>query len=75
MENQSFEKLNRYKICPKCNYFCNILEKDNYCSLCGSKLIENCPECSEVIVNPYAKYCKKCGSSYPGRNKNQIKTF
>lgn len=53
---------NEYKICPHCNYFSHITEPDKYCTLCGSELLIKCVECSHPFDNPYAKYCKYCGT-------------
>jgi len=64
MSNET--KLKHYKICPDCSYFCNLNEQDEFCSLCGAKLIDTCQACGKEIENPYARYCKSCGSQYPG---------
>jgi len=64
-----------YKICPQCSFFCNTKEPDTFCSQCGSKLIDHCPSCRGKIANPYAKYCKYCGASLPGRNDNGKNEF
>ena len=53
-----------YKICTECSYFCRVEEKDEYCSICGSKLISKCQKCGEDIDNPYAEYCKSCRKKY-----------
>ncbi len=58
-----------FKICPGCDYFCLSDEKNEYCPFCGDKLIDKCPVCGEPITTPYAKYCAKCGSLYPGREE------
>ena len=60
-----------YKLCPNCTFFCSISEPDEYCSLCGSILIESCEKCKASINNPYAQFCKYCGSQYPGRKKDE----
>lgn len=62
--NPNKNMLKSYRICPDCDYFCNILEKDKYCSLCGSLLIDKCKKCGCEISNPYAHYCKCCGEAY-----------
>lgn len=54
-------------------FFCEVNEDDKYCSLCGAKLLENCPKCEYPITNPYAVFCKNCGSDYPHR-KTDSKT-
>ncbi len=56
-----------FKICPACNYFCLKEDENAFCPYCGEKLIDSCPECGELITTPYANYCAKCGSLYPGR--------
>jgi len=53
-----------YKLCTHCNFFCNVVEPDEFCSLCGSELIDMCQECGNKIDNPYARYCKVCGGNY-----------
>lgn len=63
------EHSNYYKICPNCNFFCHVNEPDEFCSKCGEKLIAKCTECGHSIDNPYAKFCKYCGVSLPGRKK------
>ncbi|RKY56313.1 MAG: hypothetical protein DRP89_01605 [Candidatus Neomarinimicrobiota bacterium] len=64
----------KYKICPNCSFFCSISESDEYCSLCGAKLIDICLNCGESITNPYAQFCKYCGAQYPGRKKDEKKS-
>ncbi len=53
-----------FRICPNCNYFCNTNELDEFCSLCGTKLLSSCKFCQTEISNPYAKFCRKCGKPY-----------
>lgn len=55
------EEKNFYRLCPHCGNFSHKIEKHSYCSVCGSKLIEECPNCKIKIENPTAKYCVKCG--------------
>ena len=62
------ENNNTYKLCYNCEYFCNSLEKKDYCPNCGTKLIDKCPHCGKPIDYPYAKYCPFCGERY--RNEN-----
>ena len=65
-----------YKLCTKCNYFCRIEESDEYCSNCGTELIEECKNCGKKIDNPYAIYCKKCGTKYrEQKNENNKNNF
>jgi len=59
-----------YKICPSCNYFCSIEEDNNFCPFCGETLMSECQSCKKVIETPYASFCSKCGTAFPGRNKN-----
>jgi len=64
-------QIKTYKLCPNCSFFCNSNESDEYCSSCGSKLIDICLNCGESITNPYAQFCKYCGAQYPGRKKDE----
>jgi len=66
MKNHILSELKKdgYRLCPSCGYFSHIDERQNYCTLCGSKLIEECAECKEVIGNPTGRYCPYCGGSY-----------
>ena len=50
-----------YRLCPGCGNFSHINENHTYCSVCGEKLIEECPGCKAKIENPVAAYCVKCG--------------
>ena len=52
-----------YKICPKCSNYTRIEEKENYCNLCGTKMIDACQKCSEPIRLPHSKFCTNCGHS------------
>lgn len=60
-----------YRLCPKCSYFCRLEETAQYCPSCGAGLIDACPHCHAPIDNPYARYCKHCGSPYPGRSQGE----
>ena len=53
-----------YRLCPKCGNFSNILERQSYCILCGTKLIEECTQCNQPILHPYGKFCYHCGAPY-----------
>ncbi|MEA3499553.1 MAG: zinc ribbon domain-containing protein [Candidatus Marinimicrobia bacterium] len=65
--------VNKYKICPQCDFFSNIGEAGSFCPKCGEKLIDKCEKCGKEITNPYDSYCKHCGNLYPGRsNKKEI---
>lgn len=60
----SESKQHLYKLCIKCDYFCNILEENNYCPTCGAMLINKCRNCGNEIIYPYATYCGFCGTPY-----------
>ncbi len=70
-EEKNMKTEHTFKICPSCEYFCNSLEPDKYCSICGAELISKCPNCGGEISNPYANFCKYCGKLYPGRTKEE----
>lgn len=53
-----------YKLCPKCGNFSHVKENHIHCSVCGTKLIEECPKCKTKIENPTAQFCVKCGERY-----------
>ncbi len=72
---RKMEKHNKFKICPKCNYFCNVKEAGSFCPQCGEKLIKKCPQCEKDITNPYDNYCKHCGILYPGKTDKKVVTF
>lgn len=55
------KKSDWYRLCPNCGNFSHKIENHSYCSLCGTKLMEECPNCKIKIENPTAKYCVKCG--------------
>ncbi|MFH1197468.1 MAG: hypothetical protein V1720_17340 [bacterium] len=63
-------KSHTYKLCPKCDYFCNTKEEKNYCPNCGTKLKTECDVCRNPITYPYAKYCGICGSPYKPNPEN-----
>lgn len=69
MKNKENSVLHLFKLCPNCDYFCNINEEDHFCPRCGKKLIEKCPTCGKVINYPYAKFCKFCGQTLHGREE------
>lgn len=54
-------------LCPKCkikydggNY------NGDYCELCGSQLLKDCPKCHEAIWvdQKDAHFCRKCGTNF-----------
>lgn len=55
------EQRDYYKLCPKCGNFSHIKENHIHCSVCGTKLIEECPNCKTKIENPTAQFCVRCG--------------
>lgn len=72
MDKRQPESIHTYKICPKCKYFCSTREKDEYCSLCGEKLLTLCKKCNSEINNPYAHFCRICGEKFPGRGQQKL---
>lgn len=38
-------------------------EANNFCDLCGTKLVRECPECGRKVKKPYG-YCSGCGHAY-----------
>ncbi|NOX17216.1 MAG: hypothetical protein GXO87_02920 [Chlorobi bacterium] len=66
----------KYRICPGCDFFCNVKEKYKFCPRCGILLIEKCPSCGErgePIDNPFSKYCGACGTPYRNEKSKQLK--
>ncbi len=56
----------RYKLCPSCGNFADFNSNETYCILCGTKLLDACPECHAPIHYPTAKFCPSCGEKYDG---------
>jgi len=54
----------RYALCPKCNFFVPVESEEQFCPICGAKLIRKCPNCSKPITNPYDRFCPFCGEPY-----------
>lgn len=44
------DNTHHYRLCPKCGNFSNILERQSYCILCGTKLIEECTQLHAFTV-------------------------
>ncbi|NOX18125.1 MAG: hypothetical protein GXO87_07580 [Chlorobi bacterium] len=65
----SMKDKHKYRICPECDFFCNVKEKYKFCPKCGTQLIEKCPSCGEAIDNPFSKFCGVCGEPYRTNNK------
>lgn len=51
----------RYRLCPACSNFVGFNESHFYCVLCGTQLIDECPNCREPIIYPVALFCPVCG--------------
>ncbi len=68
------EETDFYKLCPQCDFFCHSREDDKYCSLCGTALMETCRSCGEKIGNPYAKFCRFCGTPLRPGTKQDVFT-
>jgi len=58
------EHINHYRLCPKCGNFSHIDEEQFFCILCGTKLMEECPQCEKPILHPQGRFCYHCGASY-----------
>ena len=58
------DKDERYKLCPSCGNFADFLSSEIYCILCGTRLLDACPECHAPIHYPTAKFCPLCGGKY-----------
>ena len=71
--NEKFSNGDYYKLCPKCGNFSHVKEKHIYCSVCGGKLIEECPKCGIKIHNPIAEYCSNCGNYILTKQKGSKK--
>lgn len=63
---------NLYRLCPKCGNFSHVLEEQNYCILCGTKLIDACVQCGKPILHPQGKFCYHCGASYRTRTTDDV---
>ncbi|MBI4547657.1 MAG: zinc-ribbon domain-containing protein [Ignavibacteriae bacterium] len=61
---QTHEKTETYSLCPNCGNFAAKAEGHKFCVLCGTKMIDQCPQCGEPIRTPTAKFCPKCGGKY-----------
>lgn len=58
------EQENQYRLCPSCGNFSHVLERNFFCILCGTKLIDSCANCGTPIIHPHGKFCHHCGSTY-----------
>ncbi len=62
-----------YRLCPSCGFYEEHASGKTYCSVCGMKLLEQCPECYEPIYYPTAKFCPACGGEYiAGRTDSSL---
>ena len=59
----TFVTKKRYKLCPACGNFAEFSQDQVFCILCGQRLLEECPTCSEPIVYPTARFCQVCGTA------------
>ncbi len=53
-----------FRLCPSCGFFEEHDSGKIYCSVCGMRLLEKCPECYAPIYYPTAKFCPACGGEY-----------
>lgn len=53
----------RYQICPSCGSFIRYTERVSFCILCGTRLLNECPQCHEHIMFPTGRYCPACGTA------------
>ena len=52
-----------YRLCQKCANYSHMDMGHVYCIVCGSKLIDRCPQCANLIEYPTARYCPHCGEA------------
>ena len=53
----------RYQLCPSCGSFVHFTERMSYCIVCGTRLLNDCPQCHEHIIFPTGKFCPTCGTA------------
>ncbi|HDI83241.1 MAG TPA: hypothetical protein ENF18_05570 [candidate division WOR-3 bacterium] len=56
--------MKRYALCPVCNFFVPAESEEQFCPICGAKLIRECLHCGKPITNPYDRFCPFCGEPY-----------
>ncbi len=69
----TMNNVHKYRICPSCDFFCNVKEKYKFCPRCEDALMEKCSNCGEAIENPFAKYCGVCGSPYRNEKSKKLR--
>lgn len=58
-----------YRICPSCNNVSLAKEEQHFCIWCGTKLVEECPQCSKPIIHSNGRFCYNCGTQYNDAHK------
>lgn len=53
-----------YRICPHCENVSFAKEEALFCVWCGTKLFDQCPECSKPVLHAHGKFCYHCGARY-----------
>ncbi len=56
----------RYKVCSSCSNFISVADGDEYCTVCGERFIDSCPNCREPILYPVTRFCPSCGKRIIG---------
>lgn len=51
----------RFRICPRCPFFCRVEERHRTCAYCGMPLLAHCA-CGAAIGDPCAASCSQCGT-------------
>lgn len=71
--NSSQKKIKKepYKICPNCHNFAPFETNETFCIVCGEKLLDKCPNCSEPIIYPTSTYCPVCGTMLLKQKRNK----
>lgn len=50
----------RYRICPRCPYFCRVEEPQSHCPWCRVELRGRCA-CGHPVLDPTVLECAECG--------------
>ncbi|MBI3586449.1 MAG: zinc ribbon domain-containing protein [Ignavibacteriales bacterium] len=53
-----------YRICSNCNNVSLAKEEQRFCIWCGTRLAEECPQCSKPIIHSNGRFCYNCGARY-----------